>query len=109
MTIHRLLSILVAAAGFSGAAYGQEVAEAEACRMTGLIALKERSPSVKDVILDLDSLTLAKADTKIEDIKVKAILLGEAYLERDRSEKPHQLVCIIGEKGKVLLTFFTER
>jgi hypothetical protein len=109
MNFPNLVPACLAIVLLPGAAYSQEITEAEACRTTGLIALKERSPSITDVTLDLDSLTIAKADTKIEDIKIKTIVLGEAYLEKGMSDKPHQLICIIGEKGKVLLTFFTER
>ena len=35
--------------------------------------------------------------------------MGDAYLEKNKTEKPHRFVCLIGEKGKVLLTFFTQR
>ena len=79
----------------------------EACRTTGLMALKERSPSLKDVILDMESLALSKASTAIEDIPVRTVIMGEAYLERKETGPPHRFVCLIGEKGKVLLTFFT--
>ncbi len=41
--------------------------ELEACRSTGLIALRERDPSFKDVTLDFDGMTVAKANTKVED------------------------------------------
>ena len=41
--------------------------ELEACRATGLIALRERNPAIKDVSLDMDSMTVAKANTKVED------------------------------------------
>jgi hypothetical protein len=40
--------------------------ELEACRSTGLIALRERDPSIKDVTLDFDGMTVAKANTKVE-------------------------------------------
>ena len=33
--------------------------------------------------------------------------MGEAYLERKETRGSHRFVCLIGEKGKVLLTFFT--
>ena len=78
----------------------------EACRMTGLMALKERSPSLKDLIFDMESLAVAKANTTIEDIPVRTVIMGEAYLERKETTN---FVCLIGEKGKVLLTFFTEQ
>jgi hypothetical protein len=77
----------------------------EACRATGLIALKEVSPSVKDIVLDMDSLTVAKANTKVENTPIRAIVLGEVYLERKEVGKAQHFLCLIGEKGKVLLTF----
>ena len=81
----------------------------EACRATGLLALKERSPSVKDLIFDMESLAVSKTNTTIEDIPVRIVIMGEAYLERKETGKSHRFVCLIGEKGKVLLTFFTEQ
>jgi hypothetical protein len=72
-------------------------------------ALKERSPSVKDIVLDMDTITVSKANTKIEDTPVRTIIMGEAYLERKETGKSQQFLCLIGEKGKVLLTFFTAR
>lgn len=47
--------------------------------------------------------------TQIDDTKVKTIIIGDAYLERTKSEKPNRFLCIIGAKGKVLLTFFTQK
>ena len=38
--------------------------EIAACKATGLVALKERSPSVKDIILDMETLAISKANTK---------------------------------------------
>ena len=79
----------------------------EACRTTGLIALKERSPSLKDLIFDMESLAVSKANTAVEDVPVRTVIMGEAYLERKETRGSHRFVCLIGEKGKVLLTFFT--
>jgi len=79
----------------------------EACRATGLIALKEQSPSVKALIFDPETLVVSRANTKIEDIPVRIVIMGEAYLERKETGAAHHFVCLIGEKGKVLLTFFT--
>ena len=36
--------------------------EIDACRASGLIALKERTPAVKDVNLDLDSVRVVKVN-----------------------------------------------
>ena len=83
--------------------------ELEDCRTTGLIALKDRSPTITDVLIDPDAVTVAKADTKVEDTPVKGVIMGDAYLEKNKTEKPYRFVCLIGEKGKVLLTFFTQQ
>ena len=99
----------------AGTAEAQEVPktppspELEACKTTGLLALKERSPAITDLLIDPDGVTIAKADTKVEDTPVKGVIMGDAYLEKKKSEKPHRFVCLIGEKGKVLLTFFTQQ
>ena len=83
--------------------------ELEACRSTGLIALRERNPSIKDVSFDVDGMTVAKANTKIEDTPIKTIVIGDAYLEKGKKETRRTFLCLIGEKGKVLLTFFTDK
>jgi hypothetical protein len=105
------MTLLLAAVLYSGAAQAQTSNDPEiaACKATGLVALKERSPSVKDIILDMDTLTVSKANTKIEDTPVRTIIMGEVYLERKETGKSQQFLCLIGEKGKVLLTFFTAR
>ena len=54
----------------------------EACRTTGLIALKERSASLKDLIFDMESLAVSKAKTTVEDIPDRTVIMGEAYLAR---------------------------
>jgi len=83
--------------------------ELEACRSTGLIALRERNPAIKDRTLDVDGMTVAKANTKVEDTPIKTIIIGDAYLEKDKKDTRRTFLCLIGEKGKVLLTFFTEK
>jgi len=83
--------------------------ELEACRSTGLIALRERDPSIKDVSFDVDGMTVAKATTKVEDTPIKTIVIGDAYLEKGKKDTRRTFLCLIGEKGKVLLTFFTDK
>ena len=78
----------------------------DACQASGLIALKERSPSIKDLILDKETLLVSKADTQVEDVPIRTVIMGEAYLEKKGIGRPQRFVCLIGEKGKVLLTFF---
>jgi hypothetical protein len=90
-------------------AQAQVPAEVDACRLSGLVALKERSPAITDLTFDIDGLAISKADTKVEDTPVKMVIMGDAYLQREKSDKPNRFVCLIGEKGKVLLTFFTEQ
>ncbi|MFK0335357.1 hypothetical protein ACIQUB_30040 [Rhizobium sp. NPDC090275] len=80
----------------------------DACKSTGLLALQERSPEITDLVLDMESLAVSKADTKVGDVPVKTVVLGEAYISRkQQTGKPDRFVCLLGEKGKVLLTFFT--
>jgi hypothetical protein len=83
--------------------------ELEACRSTGLIALRERNPAVKDISFDVDAMTVAKANTKVEDTPIKTIVFGDAYLEKGKKDTRRGFLCLIGEKGKVLLTFFTDK
>lgn len=105
------LAIFMAAASASA----QEVPkrgpspELDACRTTGLIALRERNPAIKDVVLDPDATSISKADTKVEDTAIRVVVMGDAYLEKKGDEKPHRFVCLIGDKGKVVLTFFTQQ
>ena len=90
-------------------AHAQVPAEGEARRLSGLVALKERSSAIKDPTFDIDGLVISKAETKVEDTPVRMVIMGDAYLQREKTDKPNRFVCLIGEKGKVLLTFFTEQ
>ncbi|MBD2749401.1 hypothetical protein IC232_22220 [Microvirga sp. BT688] len=83
--------------------------EVEACRLSGLAALKERSPSLEHLTFDVESLAISKADTRVEDTPIKMVVMGEAYLQREKSDKPNRFVCLVSDKGKVVLTFFTEQ
>lgn len=83
--------------------------ELEACRSTGLMALRERNPAIKDISFDVDGMTVAKANTKVEDTPIKTIVIGDAYLEKGKRDTRRTFLCLIGEKGKVLLTFFTDK
>lgn len=80
--------------------------EVEACQNSGLIALKEQDKGVKDLVLDATDLTQSKADAKVGDTEVRTVILGDARIETSKADKPRKFVCLIGEKGKVLLTFF---
>lgn len=83
--------------------------EADACKASGLLALKERAPQVKNVEIDLDSAKIINADTNIEGVPVRTVVIGDAYIERGKTDKPQTLVCLIGDKGKVLMTLFSSR
>jgi hypothetical protein len=85
----------------------QQAAELEACRASSVIALRETLPDLKQVHFDEETLSAAKANTRIEDTAVTGVIMGDAYLEEGRKGKARRFVCILGEKGKVLLTFFT--
>ena len=55
----------------------------------------------------MELLAVSKANTLIEDIPVRRVIMGEAYLERKQTAGSQRFVCLIGEEGKVLLTFST--
>ncbi len=57
----------------------------------------------------MESLAILKADTKVEDTPIQMVIMGEAYLQREKSDKPNRFVCLVSDKGKVVLTFFTEQ
>ncbi len=101
-----LLSALIAPS-WTAHAQTPDSPEIAACKATGLVALKETSPSVKELVLDMETLTVAKANTKVENVPVRTIIMGEVYLERKETGKSRHFLCLIGEKGKVLLTFFS--
>ena len=101
---------VLAVFSWSAQAQGQAPADpaVDACKSTGLLALQERSPEITDLVLDIESLAVSKADTKVGDVPVKTVVLGEAYISRkQQTVNPDRFVCLLGEKGKVLLTFFT--
>jgi hypothetical protein len=79
-----------------------------ACKSTGLVALQEKSKDMSYLVIDMESEAVSKADTKVEDVAIKTVVLGEAYIARNgKTGTPDRFVCLLGEKGKVLLTFFT--
>jgi hypothetical protein len=96
---------------FPMTAYAQttDAPEIGACRASGLIALKERSAAVKDVSLDIDSMRVVKINSKVEYIDIKAIVAGNANSAKHKSDKMQNFICIDGEKGKVLLTIFSDQ
>ena len=81
-----------------------------ACKSTGLIALQQESSDITDLIIDLESVAVSSATTKVEDVPIKTVVLGESYIKRGEvTGKSDRFVCLIGDKGKVLLTFFTSK
>ena len=104
------VSILAATASLIGTfASAQGSPELEACRTTGLLALRKKILAIKDVILDAESMAVAKANTKVEDTPIRTIVIGDAYLEKGNQDTRQTFLCLIGEKEKVLLTFFTDK
>lgn len=93
----------------SSSAFAQVPAEVEACRLSGLAAIKENSPSLDQITLDMESLAVSKANTNVGDTPIKMVVMGDAYLQRDKTDKPNRFVCLLSDKGKVVLTFFTEQ
>lgn len=83
--------------------------EIAACKTTALQVLETREPEIKDIYIDEDGATVAVSETKVGDTPITRIVMAEAYLRTDRTDKPRRFLCLIGEKGKVVLTFFTAR
>ncbi|HEX9170046.1 MAG TPA: hypothetical protein VF886_14175 [Roseiarcus sp.] len=109
MARHRFKLMLLASLIASTALAETLSPEADACKASGLLALKQKYPQVKDVVIDLDSAKIIKAETTIEDVPIRTVVIGDAYVERTKSTKPQTLVCVIGDKGKVLLTLFSDK
>ena len=103
------LAVLASTFLLTAPSLAQVPAEVEACRLSGLAALKERSPSLEHLTFDVESLAISKAATRVEDTPIRMVIMGDAYLQREKSDKPNRFVCLISEKGKVVLTFFTEQ
>lgn len=93
------------------AAMAQEPVEAAACRKASIETLKqsEGNSPLKDVKIDLDSLTIAKTKAEIGGTKITTVVIGQAAIQREQSDEPHTFLCLLGEKEKVLMTFFTKR
>ena len=105
-----LLTALAAPLPLAGPALAQGTSpELDACKASGLIALKQRQPAIKSVEVDPDTVSVSKVNVAVEQTPVRTIVLGLATIDTARKEKPNQFVCLIGDKGKVLLTFFTEK
>ncbi len=68
--------------------------------------MKERNPSIKDVSFDVDGMTVAKANTKVEDTPIKTIVIGDAYLEKGKKDSRRTFLCLIGDKGQSLADVF---
>ena len=81
----KMILAAAALAASSFPAWAEDDPHVAACREAAVAALREKTPDVKDVILDMDSLIIAKADSKIETIPVKGVITGDAYLRRTRA------------------------
>ena len=109
MARHRFAVILLASLIASAASAETLSPEADACKASGLLALKQKYPQVKDVLIDLDSAKIIRTETTIESVPIRTVVIGDAYVERTKTTKPQTLVCVIGDKGKVLLTLFSDK
>jgi hypothetical protein len=104
------VSLVLAGLFYAVSANAAEDPSLTACKSTGLLALQQKSADVTDLVIDQESIAISAADTKVEDVPVKTVVLGEAYIQRGKAtDKPDRFVCLIGDKGKVLLTFFTSK
>ena len=106
----RFLSIAVVlamVAATASPAFSQVPPQVEACRKSGLAALQKSSPSLDEIVLDMDSLAISKADTKVGSTPIRMVIMGEAYLQRDKTDKPNRFLCLLSDADEVVLTFFT--
>lgn len=83
--------------------------ELASCRATALRSLSISDPGIKDIYFDEDGITMATAETSIEGIPITRVIMGQASFRSDQTDSSRSFLCLIGEKGKVLLTFFTAR
>jgi hypothetical protein len=105
---YAIIAAFIIAPIFASATLAQtaDSPEIAACKATGILALKEKTPAIRDIILDMDTITVSKANTDIEGTAVRTVIMGDAYLEKKETGKAKHFLCLIGDKGKVLLTFF---
>ena len=84
----RILVVVMLIFGALNAPVTAQIAnpELETCRSTGLMALRERDPSIKDITFDVDGMTVAKASTKVEDTPIKTVVIGDVYLEKGKKD-----------------------
>ena len=45
--------------------------------------------AIKDLTFDIDGLAISKANTKVEDTPVRMVIMGDAYLQREKIDKPN--------------------
>ncbi len=64
---------------FASGAAAQDASVA-ACKATGLVALQQKSADVTDLVIDQESVAVSAADTTVQDVPVKTVVLGEAYI-----------------------------
>jgi hypothetical protein len=56
---------------------------------------------ISDPVIDMESVAVSKADTKLEDVPVKTAILREACIARSgKTGAPDRFVCLLGEKGQ---------
>ena len=58
------------------------------------------NPAIKDVSLDVEGMTVAKANTKIEDTPLKTVVIGDAYLDKGKQDTDAPFFASSAKKGK---------
>lgn len=112
MLIKNLVASSLIVAALTGGCLAQAADDPAiaACKSTGLLALQEGSKDISDLVIDMESVAMSKADTTVGDVPIKTVVLGEAYIARSgKTGAPDRFVCLLGDEGKVLLTFFTAK
>jgi hypothetical protein len=72
--------------------------ELEACRSTGLWRFGAAIRDQGTFSFDVDGMTVAKANTKVEDTPIKTIVIGDAYLEKGKHDTRRTFLCLIARR-----------
>jgi hypothetical protein len=76
---------------------------------TGGVSVKgERNPGIKDVSFEVDGMTVAKANTKVEDTPIKRSLLTTPISKRQEDTR-RTFSCLIEEREQSLADVFTDK
>ena len=89
--------------------FSQVPPQVEECRKVGLAALKQRSPSLDQITLDMDLDSNFEGRHSSRGNPHQDDNHGGGLSCSDKTDKPNRFLCLLSSGGKVVLTFFTEQ